>query len=372
MALLLYEGFDIYGYDAVTLTDWLCRAVHWQRDHQIYGMWPHIDPTEGRKGRGCLAVQTNSNSGSANSCVRCLLDGEPSTAIVGFAMKEAAGIYSLVDSLCYPGFALLNGDGDYQLSISRTAAYAIQVRSGGVAGSVIATSANGVLVPGVWQFIEIKAVSSVGAGSIVVNVDGVEVINQGSVNTRYAADGNYALVQLSNWHMDGSNVVSGHANQYDDFYACDDSGPAPYNAFLGDWYVTGYLPTTDGSQLDWTSTQAAHHDSINVIGAGYDTDYIESGTETDQDSYLITPDPMASIAAVEIVAICENTSGGTAKMTPYVYIGGNFYYGDEVQLAAGTPDYRGYVWVENPATTSPWVKADLDTAEFGWEVTDIS
>ena len=136
--------------------------------------------------------------------------------------------------------------------------------------------------------------------------------------------------------------------------------------------VVSHLPEAD-VDTDWNSTTANHYDAINDIGNGYDTEYIDSATETDQDSFEVSTDATyPSVLGALMVAYGRNDTGGTAKITPFVRINGTIYYGSELTLPAGTTSKRRYLWPTNPATGTLWSKAVIEAADWGYEVTEIS
>jgi len=142
---------------------------------------------------------------------------------------------------------------------------------------------------------------------------------------------------------------------------------------MGDMQVVGLLPVADGSDTDWTSTEVDHYDSVNDVGSGYDSTYIESAIVNNMDSFDVTPSgTYPSILGVEVAAYGYNSGGGTVNVTPYVRIGGIVYYGTAFQMSAGSTDKRSYVWESNPATGTLWSKAVVDSSEFGFEVTSLT
>ena len=97
----------------------------------------------------------------------------------------------------------------------------------GSQGAVLGTSVSTTLLPSVWQFIEVGVV--VGAsGSMTVKVDGRVVLTLTSVNTKASnAAGTvqaFTVCQTSN----GPSGAVAHV------YANDNTGPSPWNTFLGD------------------------------------------------------------------------------------------------------------------------------------------
>jgi hypothetical protein len=115
------------------------------------------------------------------------------------------------------------------------------------AGTLVETSAAGVVKEGVYQYLQLKIVVS-DTGSITVKVGKTQVINATSVDTK---PGTATDIDKVKFH----GAVSGAAQgiYYDDFIFMDDSGSLN-NDFLGDRRIYTLLPTgDDGTDADFSS-----------------------------------------------------------------------------------------------------------------------
>lgn len=360
MALLLMEGFDAYGVVG-TSTQVIDSRWTYYSAAEVY-----IGATSGRRGGPALRQVQNNNGGNYPwRYIYCNVGVSCSTMILGFAFlaNTTAGATPTSQNPLW-SFGKSTAVSGRQVCIFRTVNNALEVREpDGV--TVLATSADGVITPGTYQYIEIKIVCDA-AGSVVVKVDGVEVINQGSINTQDTGSGGIQYIDFRNY------VAAATPSYYDDLVIMDGTG-STFNDFIGDVQVAGHLPDADGSHTDWTSTEADQHSAVDDVAAAFDDEYIESATEGHKDSFTITPTGTTpGILAVEVVAHGYNTGGGTAKITPFVIIGGVTYSGTEVAMAAGTSDRVSYTWEKNPATNGLWSRTVLAAAEFGFEVTEIT
>lgn len=174
-----------------------------------------------------------------------------------------------------------------------------------------------------WHYIEVKFLlrdtAGVGApaedGYVIVNVDGVEVLNfvgdtdADSANAGVGLD--YVGFQLS------ANSGSATGDDYwafDDIYALFPDGGAPYNDFLGPVRVLRF--TLDGDDTsEWTpSVEGSHFDLVDENGA-VASDYIESDTDGQSDTFTVENFAGGgTIYAVKAEAEAINTVGGTPQL----------------------------------------------------------
>jgi len=358
MSLILAEGFDFYGYST---TAWLADS-RWSRDSEN----THIRTTNGRRSGPCLSLEDTNNSNALTYYWTYLnLASAYSTIICGFAYYATNSANPPTGNFPILLFQKTTGS-SIQCVIHRTSADGLQVRAT-AGGTLLGETAEGVVTPGAYQYWEIKIVCHESAGSVIIKIDGVEVLNISDVNTRTAGSGGIQYIHFRKYNANGTDHT-----RIDDLIVMDDQGSS-FNDFLGDVAVIGHLPVADGADADWTSTLENHYDSINDVGNGYATNYIESATVAQKDSFTIIPDSTyPSILAVEVPLHGLNTGAGTAKVKPYVKISDTIYYGSELTLPAGSSDKRAYTWEGNPATGGLWSRAVVAAAEFGYEVTEIT
>lgn len=95
-----------------------------------------------------------------------------------------------------------------------------------------------------WNYVEVGAVISTTVGSVIVRVNGVTVLTLSGVNTQNSTVS--ALMQQVMW--EGQQVAH--------VYFCDNTGPAPWNTFLGDVRVQT-LRVTSNDAVQFTPTPAS-------------------------------------------------------------------------------------------------------------------
>lgn len=263
-----------------------------------------------------------------------------------------------------PIWSFRNAANADQFYIKRTAANRLEVYDP-TGPTLLASSADSVIHPGTWQYIEIKFTCD-GTDSIIVRIDGVEVINQGGIDLQNVAGG-VQIFRLGSYNNQAGNPM---ATYLDDFVIIETSGAAP-NDFLGDVKVVGLLPTADGTYTTMTTTEPTHHDAVNVLGTNYAVDYIEGDAIGEHDSFMCTPDTYLDIHAVEVLAFARDPQAGTNEFKCLLRIDGTDYLGGALTVN-DTCDRRSHVWTINPDTAVAFVAADIAALEFGYEVTDLA
>lgn len=105
-----------------------------------------------------------------------------------------------------------------------------------------------------------------------------------------------------------------------------------------------------------------------------DAQYLYGHTD-DAIQTFVMDDLVGSVESVKAVRLYVRnylTGDPTVnKVTPLVRIGGTNYLGDAVQAPAWLrPENNSKLWELNPATSSAWIKDDIDGMECGFKLTD--
>ncbi len=225
----------------------------------------------------------------------------------------------------------------------------------------IASSATGIISIETWYYIEFKIVFNNTTGSIVCKVDGVEKINQTSIDTVASANESANQVYI---YANGNYVYP------DDFYVCDTSGSLN-NDFLGDVSIKTLYPTSDGTYSQFTpSTGSDHYALVDDPQLVADTDHNESSTVGHKDSYGVTTySESGDILAVQICAAVRNTDTGSMAVRTLCRSGttpadneGNSFQLSQTMKGAMT------IYEQEPTDTVAWTAAKVNAAEFGLKV----
>lgn len=228
MALLYIDGFDHYS-----STSDMSRTNRWS---SVSGSTFNYQPqfSEGRVSGNCFAI----GDGTLNSPV------EAETLILGLAVKVSttgggAGSINFV-------FGNTSGFGDYDyvsvILTSSNGLITVKIKNG-YDWITVASSSLGLIIPEVWNFLEIKVkISDSGAGMVIVRLNNVVVLSVTSVTTRQGGAG---LPNTANRIKFGSAY-----SRIDDLYLLDGTtgtGSRPMNDFIGDKRVLTLSPASNVS-----------------------------------------------------------------------------------------------------------------------------
>jgi hypothetical protein len=211
---------------------------------------------------------------------------------------------------------------------------------------------------GIWRWIEVK-VSMENAGSAIVRIDGVEVMNisgdfrQSTSNT------------ISSFRLHGFTTPDG--SHYDELILMDGTG-ASFNDFIGDLRIEASIVDTDGAVVDWAPSAGSAFQCVDDALAAYndDTDYVSSST-TDQDAYFSHVDLVApgldEIRFVALTALARDDGTNTLRLQ--VDSGGTVAR-SATDLDPGTT-YRWITeaWALDPNTADAWTPSAVNGAEYG-------
>lgn len=270
------------------------------------------------------------------------------TAIVGVALDPAGLSVS-------PRIDILSS-ATVQASVAfTTAGYAVAQRG---TSTVLGTATTLPITAGTFAYVEIKVVVHPSAGSFVIRINGVEVLNLTSVNT--AATGAAAWDAVS---------LGGTFNnpKYDDLYVLDGSGAAPLNTFLGDCRVDPRYPTGAGATTGWTPSTAPNWSCVDDAAPNDDTDYVSAAAASGvKDTYAVQDAPVAggTLYGVQLLWNIKKLDSGTCSVAPVVRHSGTDQIGT-AQDPGLTYAYGRQAYGTNPGTGAAWVEADFNAAEFG-------
>lgn len=335
MAVILVDGFDLYN-GIGTNTGLLSK---WGNSSLNSGMGT------GRFGGQCM-TKANSSSPTQNT-TRTLPTGYSSIG-VGFAFKTATvGVEQI--------FAFNNTNVTRHVGMQLTATGAITVTGG--AGTVLGTSANNVIVGGVWHYIEFGTDIHDSTGTIIVKVDGVSIFNLSGLDTRNGAT---TTVDTLSVCAEGGLILM----SFDDLYVVDSS------ATLGERRVETLYPTSDVAQGWSRSTGSTNYTLVDEAIVNGDTDYVQATNVGDVDTYGfqdLTGTP-ATIDAVQVSAFAEKTDATSRSIALQIKSGATTSDGANFALAANYTKYERLI-LQNPDGSVDWTYAAVNALQGGPKVT---
>jgi hypothetical protein len=329
MSLRFIEGFDHYN---SILQKWTTAAVA-----------PAFTSSGTRFGVGqCLSIGNNNISKGMDN---------QATWIVGAAVYEStlvtATVISLLDSSAP------------QMEVRATNLGALQVVRGG--NTQLGITANGILSPAVWYYLEFKATINNSTGSYEVRVNGVNVLSATGVDTQDTANAYANQIMFS-----GTTQYS-----YDDIYMCDGTG-STNNDFLGDVRVDTIFPTADGSSTDFTpSTGTDNYAMVDDATPDSDSTYVSSSTLNDIDLYTYgdLQSLTGAVYGVQSLIFARKDDAGARSVAPVIKTGATTAVGSDFALGASYT-YGRQIFETNPANGSTaWTISDVNNSEFGIKVT---
>jgi len=342
MALLFMDSFDHYV-TADILEKWSTYA----------GTSVAINATGGRRGSASVRFP----SGAQSYALRGITTSS-NTAILGTAVKVASlGAQRLIGVW----HSLVASGGD-QIVIAMAADGSLNAQraTAGISGpgTILGSSAAGVLSAGVVAYLEVKVVLHASTGTVTVRVNGASVLALTGLNT-----GSGQTTWTGFWVGSGGTAI---VTDHDDVYALDGSGSAPWNDFLGDVRVDARLPTAAGATTGWTPSAGANWACVDDAAPNDDTDYVTAATAALTDTYTVQDAPVAgaTIYGVQHCLSVKKTDAGACTVAPVIRSGGVDYVGTAANPGT-TYGYALSIAAVNPATGVAWTEAGFNAAEFG-------
>jgi hypothetical protein len=237
-------------------------------------------------------------------------------------------------------------------------------------GAVFQTmTAPGVIQNNVWHHIQIKA-SALDSGSMIIRVDGVEVMNVTGVDLRTGTSpSNGAIQRLTIYSASSTN--GGETQDVDYLILMDGSGSS-FNDFVGDMRIEWQLPDAVGATNQWTqNTGPSTFEAIDDGLAAYDDDttYITEGTVGERS--LFSHGTVAATGANPVRFVSHQAltrNDGSNNVALVCVSGATTSVGATVTLSTA------YRWVQrnletDPNTAAAWSLANINAAEFGVDCT---
>ena len=347
MALRDYESFDNLQSGTTAPGN-----AFTQKGWSYGGNSPWIEIGGGRFGTDCFRDRNN------NVYAYKTYDNQP-TWIIGAAFFSRGadgydGVFQFYDDTT-PG---------YQLTLILNA-NKLEVRRGNWAGTLLGTGTK-TLVNNVFYYIEIKATFHTSTGSVEVRVNEATDINLSGINTAGAGAASASRVILGDLNGGGTQP------SWDDYYACDGTGSAPFNTFLGDVRVCSLRPSGNGNSSQLLGSDGNSTDNYLLVDEPGDVDiadYVQSGTVSQKDTYAMTDLPSATgtVYAVKPVMVVTKDDAGSRSAASVIRLSAT------EQDSANHSLSTSYEWVQDIRTAKPgggtWTVSDVNSMEVGMKVT---
>jgi len=355
MALVAIDGFDLYnGVGAGT---------------GIGGKWV-VDATSGnlllvsgRVGGQALFVG-GQNTGTANAQVHRVLPSNYTDIGLGFALKVDA-IASMNATTTNNIFAVLtDSSASVQVGLAvgndgKLHAYRL---TGFNAGTLLGSTAAGVMVTGTWQYVEWGVTISDTVGVFTLKVDGVSVLNLTAQDTRNGAPTTVNRIYFT--QLLNNSTFSVNNINVDDLYIVDSA------TTLGERRVQTCYPTSDVAQGFARSTGSTNYTLVDETLANGDTDYVQGSTVGDVDTYGfgdVTGTP-TTIDAVQVSAFAEKTDVTARQIALQLKSGATTSDGANFALTTAYAKYERIAALD-PNTSGAWSASSVNALQGGPKVT---
>jgi len=342
MALLFMDGFDLYGSAGdVTKRGWIGST--WNGVNQS----PRVPGSSGKSANTIFNTPAHAMT---------IPGTPPSTVIVGMGwFPSSSGIYfQLKDTATNSNAVQVNvfSDSSGFLGVNRTSTASVTTS--------LFTSPTPVARPGIWCYVELKAVAHASAGTIEVRVNGATVCALTGQNTASSGAARFGQLYLGS----GANSVTSF---FDDLYICDNSG-ARLNDFLGECRIDPQMPSSDVSISGWTrSAGTSDFSAVNkaVLATTPNLTAAAAGALDAFGLAALTGTP-STIHAVQATYAHLKSDAGAATMRANVKSGATTQNGATISPGT-TSAYQTDIVALDPATGAAWTAAGLNAANLQLE-----
>ena len=345
MAIIHIDGFDHYGTDETFLTE----GPYFSEDVDLF-------ETNQRTGSGCFRINGTGSLTfplpATKTSVGAAIAFNPLN--FGSGTTRNAGLLVFVD-----------GSGNEMLSVSVNNQGALLVILGDYNdGTYIYEGPSGVFSAGSYRHIEAFVEFDNSSGSVVVYLDGQEVVNETGIDTIAAgASSPCAAVRQGRAIGFGGTDVSGY---FDDYIVYDDTGSLNTGP-VGDLSVETLYPSADVTQSSGAvSTASEFYTEINEDTPDDDTSYVQLAGAGDEAVFEVEnlSSTDVAIAAVAVQVRARKTSASASSLTAGLGDGGSNENTSSTFSLSETYTGSQQVFNAGPDGTSPWTVSDFQDVEL--------
>jgi len=283
----------------------------------------------------------------------------PQTVIVGVVFyKNSTG-----DPTAHTTYSLINisdshVDGNKHINACINSAGNIEVYRD---TTLLGTSSGAQIQNYTWHCLEIKVYIHNTAGTVDIELDGVNILSLTSQDT---LTGSNAYARKFMFHPIHNDLQT----YFDCIWIVDTAGSAPQNDFLGDCRCDVIRPDGVGNQSDFTPSAGSNYENVDDITPDDDTTYNDGASVNDQDSYALPSlSSGGTIFGVKNSVCIKKTDAGVRKGKILTRSNATFYKSNEINLSSSYKTY-GKVYQNNPDDAAAWEEADVNGMEVGVEV----
>lgn len=253
----------------------------------------------------------------------------------------------------------------FQTGLTVSATGALQFCRGTAATLIGSASSAGLIVAGVWNYIEMQVTINNTTGTGQCWVNGVSVINSSGLNNRNSANAFANQVAIGEFNNNGTAVPI----LFDDLYCLDTSG-STLNSVLGDRRIITIMPSGVGSFSNFTPVGSTPNwTCVDEIPADDDTTYVADGTTGDRDSYTyesvtLQGNPDAVIPWGRV----RKDDAGSRSIELTLRNSGNDAFSSALSVPSSYQYLNGGAFTLNPNGNIAWDQNGINSTEFGIKI----
>lgn len=351
MALLFMDGFDTGDY-----------AQRWSVAVSNSTYPSAINLVTGRFGYGQAISIEGGHSNFTGGIARSFLSST-ATIRVGVAVKMTEAPSEEFPLIMIPALAGSFGNMFIKVTVAGGLAAVLQSSTYDMWQIVTGTTTLAVASEGLsvnqWAYLEVEYLPATSTGRVIVRKNGIVVLDYTGTTRSSTSVTKPDMVVLIGGFSPAPTM------HFDDFYITDTSG-SYNNTFKGDIEVRALAPNGNGNYSQFVGSDGNSTDNYDLINDTTYTDYVESSTVGQKDSYQLENLTGMNVHAVQSVVRGAQASGGMAAIRPFVRIGTTDYPGGTQYL--GQQNVATNIFEANPATSTTWTANDINNAEVGVEV----
>jgi hypothetical protein len=212
---------------------------------------------------------------------------------------------------------------------------------------------------GTWYYIQAKWVIHDSTGSVVLKINGTEVINATGLDSRNGGT-------TGIW--DSFRMYS---QAFNNLFLADDSGSDFTDLSANVLDMAVLTPNGAGNSTQFTPSSGSNYQTVDELPVSQD-DYNESSTDGHKDTFTLsnTSAGVGTIHCVIPFAIYEGTTSDPATLATVIRHSSSEATSTAKAAKNQTMDIVQDFHYVNPSTTAAWSKSELDAAEAGY-VLDI-
>jgi hypothetical protein len=220
------------------------------------------------------------------------------------------------------------------------------------------------IVLGEWYHLQLKIRVDNITGSYEFRLNNATEVSATNVDTQPSSTPTNYIDTI----LFGSQNTGTH--HFDDFYLCDTSGSIN-NDFLGDVVVETIFPNANGTKTQFSPSTGTNFENVDDVTHDSDATYNSSSTLNNADTFdfpsLATSG--GTVFGIQTNLVARKAAVGIRKMSDVIISNTNEYDGNETALGANYANIS-QIHEVNPDTSSAWTISGINSAEFGYKITE--